>query len=68
MNLSANQERAEMDSKRLNWKVEEGSSKQQKKKNERRGGPLDPAKLVVELAPMEIRTFLMDFDYLEMFT
>ncbi|KAM1014842.1 hypothetical protein ACFX14_044776 [Malus domestica] len=59
MNLSANQERTEMEKKRLNWKVEEGSSSEAKVS---RGGPVDPTKLVVELAPMEIRTFLVEFD------
>lgn len=55
--LSANQERAEMEKKRLVWKVE-GNSKGEKAL---RGGPVNSAKLVVELAPMEIRTFLIDF-------
>jgi len=63
MNLSANQERAEMETKRLAWKIE-GSSDEAKVV---RGGPVDPVKLVVELAPMEIRTFLIDFDYLKIF-
>uniref|UniRef100_A0A6N2M9Q3 Alpha-mannosidase n=1 Tax=Salix viminalis TaxID=40686 RepID=A0A6N2M9Q3_SALVM len=58
MSLSANQERAEMEKKRLVWKAE-GSSRKQAVL---RGGPVDPAKLVVELAPMEIRTFVIDFD------
>lgn len=59
MNLSANQERTDMERKRLVWKAEEGSSGTAKGV---RGGPVDPAKLVVELAPMEIRTFLMDLE------
>lgn len=59
MSLSANQERAEMEKKRLVWKAE-GSSRKQAVL---RGGPVDPAKLVVELAPMEIRTFVIDFDH-----
>ncbi|KAF2301804.1 hypothetical protein GH714_029449 [Hevea brasiliensis] len=58
MSLSANQERTELEKKRLVWKVE-GSVIQEPLP---RGGPVDPAKLVVELAPMEIRTFLIDFD------
>uniref|UniRef100_A0A2N9ECH2 alpha-mannosidase n=1 Tax=Fagus sylvatica TaxID=28930 RepID=A0A2N9ECH2_FAGSY len=58
-NLSANQERTEMEKKRLVWKVE-GSSQEEHKVA--RGGPVDPAKLVVELAPMEIRTFVIDFN------
>ncbi|KAK3039160.1 hypothetical protein RJ639_028906 [Escallonia herrerae] len=61
MNLSANQERAEMEKKRLVWKVK-GSSEEAMVT---RGGPVDPGKLVVELAPMEIRTFFIDFDHLE---
>ncbi|CAI9763102.1 unnamed protein product [Fraxinus pennsylvanica] len=60
MNLSANQERSEMEKKRLGWKVEE--QPESKSKSTNRGGAVDPAKLVVELAPMEIRTFVLDFD------
>lgn len=63
MSLSANQERAEMEKKRLVWKVE-GSSEESKVV---RGGPVDPEELLVELAPMEIRTFLVNFDYLHIF-
>ncbi|XP_021298038.1 probable alpha-mannosidase At5g13980 [Herrania umbratica] len=59
VSLSANQERAEMEKKRLVWKVE-GSSGENPKVA--RGGPVDPKKLVVELAPMEIRTFVIDLD------
>ncbi|OIW09434.1 hypothetical protein TanjilG_10306 [Lupinus angustifolius] len=58
MNLSANQERIEMERKRLVWKVE-GSSEDE---NVSRGGPVDPKDLVVELAPMEIRTFIINFN------
>lgn len=58
MSLSANQGRAEMEKKRLVWKVE-GSSEEEPKVL--RGGPVDPTKLVVDLAPMEIRTFTIDF-------
>ena len=57
--LSANQERTEMERKRLVWKVE-GSSEEEEPKVVR-GGPVDPAKLVVNLAPMEIRTFIIEF-------
>jgi len=57
--LSANQERVEMEKKRLVWKVE-GSSGEEPKVV--RGGPIDPTALVVELAPMEIRTFHITFD------
>ncbi|XP_058092937.1 alpha-mannosidase At3g26720-like [Magnolia sinica] len=58
MNLSANQERSEMERKRLVWKVEEPH----KEETNMRGGPVDPSKLVVELGPMEIRTFVIIFD------
>lgn len=58
MNLSANQERAVMEKKRLVWRVE-GSFEEQSKAV--RGRPVDPTKLVVELAPMEIRTFVIEF-------
>ncbi|XP_068656340.1 alpha-mannosidase At3g26720-like [Aristolochia californica] len=60
MNLSANQERAEMEKKRLVWNVV-GAPKEE---SVMRGGPVDPYKLVVELAPMEIRTFIISFDYI----
>jgi alpha-mannosidase len=63
MSLSVNQERSEMEKKRLAWKVE-GPAEEPKVV---RGGPVDPAKLVVELAPMEIRSFFINFDYLQMF-
>ncbi|KAH6829428.1 Glycosyl hydrolase family 38 protein [Perilla frutescens var. hirtella] len=58
MSLSANQERSEMERKRLSWKVEGSSTKPA---TDSRGGPVDPVKLVVELAPMELRTFILDF-------
>ncbi|CAL5444352.1 unnamed protein product [Camellia sinensis] len=58
MSLSANQEREEMINKRLVWKIE-GSPDEDFKVL--RGGPVDPVKQVVELAPMEIRTFIIDF-------
>ncbi|KAJ0639214.1 putative alpha-mannosidase [Helianthus annuus] len=57
MSLSANQGRAEMEKKRLVWKVE--GSKNDDEPAGQRGGPVDPQKLVVELAPMEIRTFVV---------
>ncbi|KAL0377240.1 UNVERIFIED_CONTAM: Alpha-mannosidase [Sesamum radiatum] len=63
MSLSANQERMEMEKKRLDWKVE-GAPEEGKVV---RGGPVDPVKLVVELAPMEIRTFIIDLSYLKVF-
>ncbi|KAF7819347.1 putative alpha-mannosidase [Senna tora] len=59
MNLSANQERAEMEKKRLVWKVE-GSNGDD---HVLRGGPIDPNELSAELAPMEIRTFIIYFDH-----
>ncbi|KAI7740716.1 hypothetical protein M8C21_023527, partial [Ambrosia artemisiifolia] len=62
MNLSGNQERDEMEKKRLNWKVKDSSEAKIV-----RGGVVDSEKLVVELGPMEIRTFFVDFDYLRMF-
>lgn len=56
MSLSANQGREEMEKKRLVWKVEGSKSDEP---TAQRGGPVDPQKLVVELAPMEIRTFIV---------
>lgn len=64
MSLSANQEKHEMDKKRLTWKIEDSLDDERKVL---RGRPLDPAKLLVELAPMEIRTFLIDLEYIKMF-
>ncbi|KAL2320383.1 hypothetical protein Fmac_029352 [Flemingia macrophylla] len=58
MNLSANQERTEMEKKRLAWKVEGSSGN----RHVSRGGPVDPKELKVELAPMEIRTFFIFSD------
>ncbi|GER45572.1 alpha-mannosidase [Striga asiatica] len=58
MSLSANQERQEMESKRLSWKVEGSKAERE---NGPRGRPVDPVKLVVEIAPMEIRTFTINF-------
>ncbi|KAJ1253946.1 hypothetical protein BS78_K147300 [Paspalum vaginatum] len=55
-NLSANQKKSEM--KKLNWRVvgdtESGPTPI-------KGGPVDSEALVVELGPMEIRTFLLKF-------
>ncbi|KAL6653701.1 hypothetical protein ACP70R_008625 [Stipagrostis hirtigluma subsp. patula] len=55
-NLSANQKRSDM--KKKNWKVvgdtENGHAPV-------KGGPVDSQALVVELGPMEIRTFLLQF-------
>ena len=58
-NLSANQERTAMEKKRLKWKVEGPPPEE----NVVRGGSVDPSKLVVELGPMEIRTFVISFDH-----
>ncbi|KAK8534169.1 hypothetical protein V6N12_047562 [Hibiscus sabdariffa] len=66
MSLSANQVRGEMEKRRLAWKVEGGFAGEESKPKVARGGPLDPTKLLVELAPMEIRTFLIDVDYIQM--
>ncbi|XP_073146127.1 probable alpha-mannosidase At5g13980 [Henckelia pumila] len=59
MSLSANQEREEMEKKRLSWKAEGSDTNQG---TVWRGGPVDPVKLVVELCPMEIRTFIIEFN------
>ncbi|KAL1554044.1 alpha-mannosidase [Salvia divinorum] len=59
MSLSANQERAEMERKRLSWKVEGSDTEHH---SDSRGAPIDHVKLVVELAPMEVRTFILDFN------
>ncbi|GAU38122.1 hypothetical protein TSUD_318090 [Trifolium subterraneum] len=58
VSLSANQERAGMERKRLVWQVK-GSSREPQVS---RGGPVDPEKLIVELAPMEIRTFIININ------
>ena len=58
MSLSANQEKAEMEKKRLVWK---SSSSSKEKEGVKRGSAVDYKKLKVELYPMEIRTFLIDF-------
>ncbi|MQL93981.1 hypothetical protein Taro_026636 [Colocasia esculenta] len=62
MSLSANQGRAEMEKKRLVWKVEGSTGAEQQRRL--RGGPVDLSKLVVELGPMEIRTFVITFSHL----
>ncbi|XP_028550522.1 alpha-mannosidase At3g26720 isoform X2 [Dendrobium catenatum] len=58
-NLSANQEISEMKKKRLKWKVE-GNTRSE---TVVRGKPVDPSELLVELGPMEIRTFLLNFQH-----
>ncbi|KAL6544772.1 hypothetical protein OROMI_023634 [Orobanche minor] len=59
MSLSANQERQEMEKKRPSWKVEGSNTKRD---TGSRRSPVDPVKLLVELAPMEIRTFIIGFN------
>ncbi|KAK8653086.1 hypothetical protein V6N13_127101 [Hibiscus sabdariffa] len=56
MSLTINQVKSEM--KKLAWKVEGENGEQP---SPVRGGPLDKSTLVVELGPMEIRTFLLKF-------
>ncbi|KQJ88370.1 hypothetical protein BRADI_4g17308v3 [Brachypodium distachyon] len=58
-NLSANQERAAMENKRLKWKVQ-GPPAEEKVV---RGRSVDPSNLLVELGPMEIRTFIIRFNH-----
>ncbi|XP_057783917.1 LOW QUALITY PROTEIN: alpha-mannosidase [Salvia miltiorrhiza] len=54
--LTTNQERSEM--KRVTWQVE-GTTQNEAAPN--RGAPVDASSLVVEVAPMEIRTFVLSF-------
>ncbi|OVA19618.1 Glycoside hydrolase family 38 [Macleaya cordata] len=54
--LSANQLKSEM--KKMKWTVEGDSGPQPAAM---RGGPVDESTLIVELGPMEIRTFLVRF-------
>ncbi|TQD73196.1 hypothetical protein C1H46_041284 [Malus baccata] len=54
MSLSANQEKSEM--KKMTWKVEGDGGDVP---TPVRGGPVDGSTLVVELGPMEIRTFVL---------
>ncbi|KAF9618950.1 hypothetical protein IFM89_002945 [Coptis chinensis] len=58
-NLSANQEKLAMERKKLHWKV---AGSENNESQVVRGGPVDPEKLVVELGPMEIRTFVIGFE------
>ncbi|KAG2316998.1 hypothetical protein Bca52824_020120 [Brassica carinata] len=61
MSLVATQEKAKMKEK-MKWKVEgEEAEQSQSSSHTKKGGPLDSSALVVELAPMEIRTFLLHF-------
>ncbi|KAI3813628.1 hypothetical protein L1987_18357 [Smallanthus sonchifolius] len=52
--LSANQDKSTI--KKMPWKVEGGYGSEPPTV---RGGPVDPSALVVELGPMEIRTFIL---------
>nr|KYP55020.1 Lysosomal alpha-mannosidase [Cajanus cajan] len=54
--LSANQEKSEI--KKMTWKVEGDKGKEPQAV---RGGPTNNPNFVVELGPMEIRTFLLKF-------
>ncbi|KAJ4810161.1 Alpha-mannosidase [Rhynchospora pubera] len=56
--LTANQGRDEMEKNRLKWRIEGSDGLE----GPVRGRPVDSSELVVELAPMEIRTFLLLFD------
>jgi len=55
-NLSANQKKSDM--KKLNWRV---AGDTDSGLTPLKGGPVDSQALVVELGPMEIRTFLLKF-------
>ncbi|XP_038994877.1 alpha-mannosidase [Hibiscus syriacus] len=54
--LTTNQVKSEM--KKLSWKLEGGNGEEA---SPVRGGPLNNSTLIVELGPMEIRTFLLKF-------
>lgn len=56
MSLSANQEKSEM--RRMKWRVEGDAAKEH---IPIRGRPVSSSSLLVELGPMEIRTFLLKF-------
>ncbi|KAL9245638.1 hypothetical protein vseg_019263 [Gypsophila vaccaria] len=58
MSLSANQEKSKM--RRLEWRVE-GDETNVGETTPLRGGPVNGLTLVVELGPMEIRTFVLKF-------
>ncbi|KAL0449713.1 UNVERIFIED_CONTAM: putative alpha-mannosidase [Sesamum latifolium] len=55
--LSANQDKSEMT--RKTWKVVQGETNSQPAPI--RGGPVDLSSLIVELGPMDIRTFIVTF-------
>lgn len=54
--LSANQDKSKI--KTMPWKVDGGNGIEPPII---KGGPVDPSVLVVELGPMEIRTFILHF-------
>lgn len=56
MSLSANQEKSQM--KKMSWKVEGDNGGEPEAI---RGGPVSESDLLVELGPMEIRTFFLYF-------
>lgn len=58
MNLSASQERQQMEKKKLKWRVDSSPSAN----TVVRGGIVDPTELVIELGSMEIRTFVLNFN------
>lgn len=60
MSLSANQKKSEM-RPRLEWRVEGDHKAAKHECIPLRGGPVNGSTLVVELASMEIRTFLLKF-------
>jgi alpha-mannosidase len=62
MNLSANQERYEMEKKRLKFKAADCTGTETITK----GSPVDQSELIVELGPMEIRTFIVHFSYIQL--
>uniref|UniRef100_A0A7C8ZG67 Alpha-mannosidase n=1 Tax=Opuntia streptacantha TaxID=393608 RepID=A0A7C8ZG67_OPUST len=60
MSLSANQKKSEM-RPRLQWRVEGDHKATKHERIPLRGAPVNSSTLLVELAPMEIRTFLLKF-------
>ncbi|KAJ4794961.1 Alpha-mannosidase [Rhynchospora pubera] len=62
MNLSANQERDAMEKKRLKFRAADYTGAE----TVSRGSPVDPSELIVELGPMEIRTFIVNFTYIQL--
>lgn len=57
LSLSANQEKSAIKPRYI-WNVKDSDNES---KHPIRGGPIDPTNLRVELGPMEIRTFLLNF-------